>query len=84
MPPGTFSFFELTESGACVEAVARLCKNWIPAQWGKETEFQVLAPMHKGIVGIQNLKPGVTGQPQSPSGRDPSATTGSAATLSRR
>lgn len=48
-------FFELTESGACVEAVARLCKNWIPAQWGKETEFQVLAPMHKGIVGIQNL-----------------------------
>lgn len=54
-PAKDIQFFEVTEATACVEAVARLCKNWIPAQWGKDTEFQVLAPMHKGVVGIQNL-----------------------------
>ncbi len=40
---------------ASLDAVRDLCSHAIPAFFGKDTEFQVLAPMHRGVAGIANL-----------------------------
>ncbi len=39
----------------CLEAVRDLCSARLPRFFGKNMEFQVLAPMHRGVAGIANL-----------------------------
>ncbi len=40
---------------ACVDAVQQLCAEVLPRLLGHSSEIQVLAPMHRGTVGIRNL-----------------------------
>jgi exodeoxyribonuclease V alpha subunit len=56
-PAADVHFLQVPDPEACLEAVAHLCREFIP-RWYKldpVMDVQVLAPMHKGVAGISNL-----------------------------
>jgi exodeoxyribonuclease V alpha subunit len=56
-PAGDVHFLRALDPDSCVDAIARLCREFIP-RWYKldaVMDAQVLAPMHKGVAGIANL-----------------------------
>jgi exodeoxyribonuclease V alpha subunit len=56
-PDADVHFLQVPDPEACLDAVARLCREFIP-RWYKldpVMDVQVLAPMHKGVAGIANL-----------------------------
>lgn len=48
-------FLSAPQPEACLNVVRTLCATGIPALFGRGIEFQVLAPMHRGVAGIANL-----------------------------
>lgn len=50
-------FIKAPEADDCLEAIEYLCKQFIPHQLRKDPlrDTQVLAPMHRGVVGISNI-----------------------------
>lgn len=72
-PAGDIHFLRAPEAEACLAAVTRLCRDFLPRwyQLDPVMDVQVLAPMHKGAAGIANfnqslqaaLNPGAPGIP---------------------
>jgi exodeoxyribonuclease V alpha subunit len=59
-PPGgegDFYFIEANDENAVVERIVTMVKERIPARFGLDPfrDVQVLAPMNKAVVGVQNL-----------------------------
>lgn len=52
-----FYFTAIEEPEKVLEEIVNLCKNVIPAKFGFDSmnDIQVLAPMHRGIIGVTNL-----------------------------
>lgn len=52
-----FYFFTVEEPDKVLEKVIRLCKEELPSRFGYRPldDIQVLAPMHRGTVGVANL-----------------------------
>jgi exodeoxyribonuclease V alpha subunit len=52
-----FYFIEKEDSEEVLDIISKLCKERIPARFGLDPvdEIQVLTPMHRGIIGAQNL-----------------------------
>ena len=52
-----FHFIEAQEPAECVAAINKLCWELIPKWYKKNpiSDIQILAPMHKGIAGIENI-----------------------------
>jgi len=55
--PQDFYFMELEDPGEVCEKILDMCGNRIPEKFGFHPvdEIQVLAPMHRGVVGATNL-----------------------------
>jgi len=55
--PQDFYFMELEDPGEVCEKILDMCGNRIPEKFGFHpvNEIQVLAPMHRGVVGATNL-----------------------------
>ncbi|HVU37690.1 MAG TPA: ATP-dependent RecD-like DNA helicase [Opitutales bacterium] len=56
-PAEDVHFLRAPDPEKCVEAVARLCRDFLPKWYDLDPvmDVQVLAPMHKGVGGISNL-----------------------------
>jgi exodeoxyribonuclease V alpha subunit len=54
---GDFFFIETRDMQQAVDTIIDLCKNRLPRYNGYDpfTDIQVLSPMRKGIVGVENL-----------------------------
>ena len=52
-----FYFTAIEEPEKVLEKIVHLCKEVIPAKFGFDSmnDIQVLAPMHRGIIGVTNL-----------------------------
>lgn len=52
-----FYFFNVEEPDKVLEKVIRLCREELPSRFGYRPldDIQVLAPMHRGTVGVANL-----------------------------
>jgi exodeoxyribonuclease V alpha subunit len=52
-----FYFTAIEEPEKVLEEIVNLCKDVIPAKFGFDSmnDIQVLAPMHRGIIGVTNL-----------------------------
>lgn len=50
-------FIKAPEANDCLRVIEHLCKEFIPKKLRKDPlrETQVLAPMHRGVVGISNI-----------------------------
>lgn len=56
-PRKDVNFIATTESDDCVEKIKDLCVNFLPTWYGIDpiNDVQILIPMHKGIVGSENI-----------------------------
>ena len=56
-PQDDLRFITAPEPEQCLQAVLDLCSRFLPQKLGLDPvwEAQVIAPMHKGVVGIANL-----------------------------
>ncbi|HCR37183.1 MAG TPA: ATP-dependent RecD-like DNA helicase, partial [Opitutae bacterium] len=54
-PKKDIHFIEANTPETCLEHTESLLTRWIPSWYGPTASTQVLAPMHKGTVGIHNL-----------------------------
>lgn len=57
-PRHDLHFLHAPDAAECAEAVVALCAEWIPQHYRTVDpvhDVQVLAPLHKGVAGIQNL-----------------------------
>ncbi len=54
---GDFYFVEVDDPDTCVKRIIEMVSKRIPARFGLDpiADVQVLAPMNKGVVGVQNL-----------------------------
>lgn len=52
-----FFFFNINEPESAADMVVDIVKNRVPERWGFDPirDIQVIAPMYRGVVGVQNL-----------------------------
>ncbi|MDR0535782.1 MAG: ATP-dependent RecD-like DNA helicase [Puniceicoccales bacterium] len=56
-PGAEIQFLPVPDAGGCLETVVRLCGDLLPANHKLDPfrDIEVLAPMHKGIAGVQSI-----------------------------